>query len=307
MSIIIDSMTKDLSPWIQAFKHAIPEEKIVQWDDQPDLKQVQTAIVWNHRSELFDCLPNLKMVCSLGAGVDHIFRDESLPDEVLVTRIISEELSAPMSNFCIGAILYYQRQFDKYLVDKEGKIWDQQFNPEREKHVGIMGMGQLGSDLATKLVGLGFTVSGLSRSRKVIKGVQSFIEEEMANFLADIDYLVVLLPATSENKGILNNQLFDMIKPGAYLINVARGHHQVNQDIVQALDSGKLGGAFLDVFPKEPLPVDDPLWVHPKVFITPHIAVVTKLEAAVPQIVENHRRMLKGEDLCGVANKLRGY
>lgn len=307
MQLIIDSTTKDLNPWKSAFQEALPNIKVITWDEIEDPDQVEVAILWNHRSEFFHKLKKVRLVCSLGAGVDHILKDPLLPSDMLITRIIADELSGPMSVFCIGAITYFERKFDYFKELQQQKIWDQQFDPERHLHIGIMGMGALGQDLATKLVALDFRVSGWSQTKKTISGVQSFVANELDDFLASIDLLVCLLPATPDTYQILNANLFEKMKSGTYLINVARGHHQVNQDIVDALDSGKLAGAFLDVFPVEPLPSTDPLWLHPKVIVTPHIAVVTKLEAAVPQIVQNIDNLQKGKPLINTVDRSKGY
>jgi glyoxylate/hydroxypyruvate reductase A len=307
MKLLIDSTTKDLTPWVQAFQEAIPFVDVVTWQQVDNADEVEVAILWNHRKDLFDHLNNVKLICSLGAGVDHILSDPKIPIEVPITRIVSEELSGPMSVYCIGAITYYERKFDTYRIDQQNKVWNQEFDPERHLHVGIMGLGVLGQDLASKLVMLGYEVSGWSNSRKVISGVKSYVKGELDEFLQSIDLVICMLPATAETKHILNAELFQKMRSGSYLINVARGHHQVNEDIIEALDSGQLAGVFLDVFPVEPIPPNDPIWNHPKVVVTPHIAVVTKLEAAVPQIKENIRRLQAGEKLINRVEKSKGY
>lgn len=307
MSILINSRTKNLEPWIDALKFALPEEEIITVEELKDPEDVVTAVVWNHEKDLFERIPHVKHIASLGAGVDHILKDPLVPKEAIITRVISDHLSGPMSNYCIGAILHYQRQFDKYILDKEAKIWDQQPDPERELTIGIMGLGVLGGDLARKLIALGIHVNGWSTTRKEIPGVISYVSEELDEFLAESNLIVCMLPATQQTKNILNKDLFNKLSDNSYLINVARGFHQVNEDIVQALDTGKLAGAFLDVFPEEPLPENDPLWEHSKVMITPHIAVVTKIEAAIPAIAENHRAIIVGEDPLSVVDREKGY
>jgi len=307
MSIVISSETKDLSPWISALKENLPEEEIITDKEITNPDEVVTAVVWNHRKDLFKEIPNVQHIASLGAGVDHILNDPFLPQDAFITRVISEHLTIPMSNYCIGAILFFQRKFDKYNQDKKNKIWDQEFNPERPKHVGIMGVGELGGDLASKLISLGFDVSGYSMTRKSIPGMKSFVENELDDFLESVNILVCMLPATSETKGILSKSLFHKLNEGSYLINVARGFHQVDEDIWEALNSGKLAGAFLDVFSEEPLPVDSKLWDHPNAYITPHIAVVTKIEAAIPRIAENHHRILSGMEPDSFVDKTKGY
>lgn len=307
MKLLLDSVTKDLKPWIEAFKIELGDENVITYDQVSDPDEIATAVVWNHRPELFRELKNIKLIASLGAGVDHILSDESIPSDARISRIISPILSEPMSNYCIGAVLYYKKQFDKYAADKLLKNWDQEFEPERDLKVGILGFGELGSDLGVKLKLLGFEVHGLSRTRKRVDEVITYDESQMDTFLSEINVLICMLPATKATKGILSKSLFDKMKMGSFLINVARGHHQIDQDIIEALDSQRLSGAFLDVFPQEPLPLDNALWTHPKVFITPHIAVVTKMEAAVPQILANHRAIMSGGSLTGLVDRNKGY
>jgi len=307
MAILIDSVSKNLNLWLKAFKSYDDQVEVYCYDDAVALEKITTAVVWNHRPGLFKQLPNLKLIASLGAGVDHIMNDPDIPPQVSITRIIGDGLSGPMSNFCIGAILHHQRQFDKYLIDKSTKTWDQEPNPEREINVGIMGLGALGADLAEKLRYLGFNVFGLSQSRKKIAHVVSYLNAELDLFLSKINILVVMLPATESTRAILSKKLFDKLKKGTYLINVARGHHQVNGDIIDALENGQLSGAFLDVFPEEPLPKKSSLWDHPKIMITPHIAVVTKINEAVPQIIASHKRVRIGKLPEILVDRIKGY
>lgn len=307
MAILIDSVSKNLNPWLKAFKSYDDQVEVYCYDDAVALEKITTAVVWNHRPGLFKQLPNLKLIASLGAGVDHIMNDPDIPPQVSITRIIGDGLSGPMSNFCIGAILHHQRQFDKYLIDKSTKTWDQEPNPEREINVGIMGLGALGADLAEKLNYLGFNVFGLSQSRKKIAHVVSYLNAELDLFLSKINILVVMLPATESTRAILSKKLFDKLKKGTYLVNVARGHHQVNGDIIDALENGQLSGAFLDVFPEEPLPKQSSLWDHPKIMITPHIAVVTKINEAVPQIIASHKRVRIGKLPEILVDRIKGY
>ena len=307
MAILIDSVSKNLNLWLKAFKSYDDQVEVYCYDDAVALEKITTAVVWNHRPGLFKQLPNLKLIASLGAGVDHIMNDPDIPPQVSITRIIGDGLSRPMSNFCIGAILHHQRQFDKYLIDKSTKTWDQEPNPEREINVGIMGLGALGADLAEKLNYLGFNVFGLSQSRKKIAHVVSYLNAELDLFLSKINILVVMLPATESTRAILSKKLFDKLKKGTYLVNVARGHHQVNGDIIDALENGQLSGAFLDVFPEEPLPKKSSLWDHPKIMITPHIAVVTKINEAVPQIIASHKRVRIGKLPEILVDRIKGY
>ncbi|MEM9327250.1 MAG: glyoxylate/hydroxypyruvate reductase A [Bacteroidota bacterium] len=305
--LLVDSISKDLAPWIQALRNELGDDRVVSWEEVDDPTKVEMAVLWNHRKDLFQHLTNVRVVASLGAGVDHIISDPLLPAQVRVSKVVSAHLSDPMSNFCIGAVIYFQRQFDKYAQDKVTKTWDQQFDPEVQMGIGILGLGELGTDLASKLRFLGFEVHGLSRTRREVPGVVTYGEEDMDAFLSRINLLICMLPATAATDGILSKSLFERMKSGSYLINVGRGRQQVDEDILAALDSGQLQGAFLDVFPSEPLPKTSLMWDHPKVFITPHIAVVTKIEAAVPQIAENYRRLQSGRELINLIDREKGY
>ena len=305
--LLLDSTSKDLTPWIQAFKKHLPADEVVTWDQLDNTSKVKVAVVWKHQQDLFEKIPNVQLVASLGAGVDHIINDPLLPKEVPVSKVISPYLSTPMSNYCIGAILHFHKQFDKYWEDKQQKRWHQEFDPERSMTVGVLGLGELGSDLAKKLVTLGFEVHGLSRKKKSMENIMTYGEDEMDTFLSRINMLVCMLPFTEQTKGIINTSLLNKLPKNSFLINVGRGKQQVDQDILDALDNSQLDGAFLDVFPEEPLPQSSPLWNHPKVFITPHIAVVTKIEAAVPQIVENYNRLKNNLPLKNLIDRDKGY
>ena len=305
--LLLDSATKDLTPWIKAFQAHLPAHEVVTWEQVEDPAKIAVAVVWQHQKELFKKITRVKLVASLGAGVDHIVNDPLLPLTVPVSRVISPHLSTPMSNYCIGAILHFHKQFDKYWQDKLEKRWDQEFDPEKPMTIGILGLGELGSDLAKKLLNLGFEVHGLSRSKKTLKGVITYGKEELAEFLPKVNVLVCMLPTTRDTVGLINKTVLDKLPKKSYLINVGRGIQQVDEDILEALDSEQLAGAFLDVFPQEPLPRSSPLWDHPSVFITPHIAVVTKIEAAVPQIVENYNRLKNQLPLINLINRNKGY
>ena len=174
--------------------------------------------------------------------------------------------------------------------------------------IGIMGMGQLGADAARKLVQLDFKVAGWSRTPKSIDGVESYAgNEALDDFLSRSDVLICLLPLTAVTRGILNRGLFQKLPAGAYLINVARGAHLIEEDLVTALDAGHLSGACLDVFQTEPLPPDHPFWSHPNIMITPHISSITDPLAVMPQILDNYRSMKTGKPLKHVIDVDRGY
>jgi glyoxylate/hydroxypyruvate reductase A len=255
-------------------------------------------------------LPNLKAVFSIGAGVDGFLADPDYPKHVPLVRFVEKGLAEEMAQFCVMHVLIHyrmQRDFDR--AQAAGK-WRQALLPKRphETRVGILGLGEIGSVVAERLRPFGFTLLGWSRTRKQVEGVESFAgDDELPVFLSRTDILICLLPLTPQTRGILNAKLFAQLPKDAFVINVARGGHLVDADLIAALDSGHLSGAVLDVFHQEPLPEGNPFWVHPKVTVTPHIAAITEPRVAAQHVVDNIRRMERGEKLENVVDLKRGY
>ena len=244
----------------------------------------------------------------MGAGVDHILKDERLPMHWQVVRIVDPQLTRSMSNYLLAAVLNYHKQMYRYYSLQEEHQWGYSESPEVALRPGVLGLGELGCDIARKLADLGFEVSGYSRTYKELDEVTTYAgEEELEEFLAEVNLLICLLPLTDETRNFLNYDFFSKCRKGTYLINVARGEHLVEEDLIRALDEGLLEGATLDVFRKEPLPAAHPFWDHPKVFITPHVASVTNPEAAIPQVAENYARMVQNKPLVNQINRMAGY
>ena len=311
MKLLVDTKSQGGNTWAEAFAEAFRDYlktgEVVTRENLGDPSQVTTLVPWNNLPGGLGEFTKLCLIASPGAGVEHILSDPSLPPEVYVTRVKSPILSTAMTNYCLGAILSYHRQFDRHFANKRACLWDQYAPSERDLYIGIMGLGQLGGHLAKSLAYLGFEVCGLSKSRKKIEGVTSFVTAEMSIFLSTINVLVCMLPATPENEGILCSELFKQLNKPTLLINVSRGHHQVETDIIKALGEGRLTGAFLDVFEREPLPIDHPLWSHPRVFITPHVAAIPQIKAAVAQIAKDHLLVVRGYPPLEVVSRERGY
>jgi glyoxylate/hydroxypyruvate reductase A len=241
--------------------------------------------------------------------VDSLLRDPDLPGEVTITRVVESSMPQFMSEYVILAVLNYCRQFDIYKNDKSKKRWQPRIPLlARDIQIGVMGLGQLGGDAAKKLAQLGFTVAGWSRTPKTIPGILSFAgDDSLEDFLSQTNVLICLLPLTTATEGILNRRLFEKLPAGAYLINVARGRHLEEADLLDALESGQLSGACLDVFQAEPLPEDHPFWNNPNIMITPHISSLTDPKAVMPQILDNYHRMKSGQPLLHVVDAARGY
>ena len=306
-NVILICPSKERKKWITIFKKLMPIWNIQSLEGVKNSDLIDTALVWNHPSGVLKKFKNLTLICSLGAGVDHLLSDPDIPKGVKITRIVDPMLSFSMSNYIIMAVLQYHRKLDKYLEDKKNKIWDHDLSPEVNLSIGILGLGILGRDAAIKLKNLGFKLYGYSPSPKQIDGVECFSGEEISKFLKKINTLVCTVPYTPKTHNLLSEKLFKQLQNPTYLINVARGKVQNEVDIINAVNTGILTGAFLDVFEKEPLPTSSPLWSHNKIKITPHIASVTNADAGAKQIIENYRRYIKNEKLMNEVNLDRGY
>jgi glyoxylate/hydroxypyruvate reductase A len=299
----------ELKPYVEVLLNLDPKLDIRIWPQIGNADDIEFAIAWNHPPSEFKKFKNLKCIASFGAGVDGILSDPDLPRDVVITRVVESSMPQFMSEYVILSVLNYCRQFDIYKNDKSKKRWQPRIPLlARDIQIGIMGLGQLGGDVATKLVQLGFTVAGWSQTPKSIPGVLSYAgSDALGDFLSRTHILICLLPLTAATEGILNRHLFEKLPEGAYLINVARGRHLEEADLLDALESGRLSGACLDVFKVEPLPEDHPFWDNPNIIITPHISSLTDPQAVMPQIFENYQRMKSGKSLLHVVDVERGY
>jgi len=304
---VIIAPEAEVIKWTAAFQKEAPEIVLEVGPDVVDPASVDILLLWKHPQGSIAPYKQVKLYYSLGAGVDHLMKDGDLLPGVPICRIVDPLLSFSMSNYILFAVLYYQRKWDKFLKDRKDKIWDHDGISEEKIRIGILGLGTLGTDAAIKLHQLGFKVTGYSPSPKNIEGIKTFSEGELANFLAQCNVLVCTVPSTPQTHALLSKPLFDQLTQPTYLINVARGAVQVEKDILVALENNILSGAFLDVFETEPLPKDNPLWTHPKVQITPHIASITNPEAGVAQIINNAKAVNENTDLEHVVDSKKGY
>ena len=306
MSIAIISPGRDPKAWIAALQHHHPDLdlQIFPHIDRPE--DVEMALLWQHPPGYLKNFPNLKLISSLGAGVDHILSDPAVGDELPIVRIVDEKLRWSMTNYVIMGVLNFHRQLVRYQEDQKKKVWDMS-NPEIPTRVGVMGVGALGGDVLDKLNGLGFEVVGFGFSEKNEFRYSYYPKNQLAEFLSKVNVLVCLLPLTPETEGILNLSLFRKCKKGTFLINVARGKHLIEEDLLVALEEGFISGALLDVYRTEPLPESHPFWNEKRIQLTPHIASVTNPLAAAPQIIENYKRLIASLPLLNLVNRTRGY
>lgn len=306
MGIAIISPGRDASIWVENIKKIDNNIEVQVFPDLKDTERVKAVMLWQHPKGILDKFPNLELICSMGAGVDHILSDDSIPDHLPITRIVDKKLTFSMTNYVLMGILNYHRQTDRYKRDQKLKIWDMSY-PEIPIVVGIMGVGELGGDVIKKLQYLGIEVVGLGFAPKVDTTYPYYEKSKLDEFLSQINVLVCMLPLTPDTEGVLNKELFRKCNKGTYLINVARGSHLVEEDLIPAIEDGYISGALLDVFRNEPLPEDHIFWEREEIDITPHIASVTNPDAAAPQIIENYNRMLNKRPLLNQIDKAKGY
>lgn len=309
MSILLAVTGFDPIVWRDALAALAPQRSVVSDGETFDRADVDYAIVWKQRPGALDNLPNLKAIFSIGAGVDHIFGAEQLPD-VPIARAVAPDLTARMSEYVVWQVLDHHRLGPLYRRQQLAKIWHEDVRQPAASDVtvGIMGLGVLGRDAARKLQALGFSVRGWGRTAKRQDGINYYSGvAQLDAFFSGCQMVVCLLPLTADTRGILNASLFAAMDNNTVLINAGRGGLQVERDIVAALDSGKLGAASLDVFETEPLPADSALWHHPKVTITPHAAASSMPHALVPPIIEQMNAFERGEPLVNLVDKNAGY
>jgi glyoxylate/hydroxypyruvate reductase A len=274
-----------------------------------DKDAIEIVLAWKPDPGLIASFPNVKMIVSLGMGVDHLLADGKLPEGVPITRIMDDGLVGQMSEYAIYWALRHHRDIDKYAASQRAKKWKpEEFVDTIHRRIGMLGLGTIGQDTARKIAALGFPTSGWSRTQKTLPGIETFHGADgLQKLLAQSDILVSVLPLTRETKGILNAKAFAALPKGSYLINMARGGHVVDDDLLAALDSGHLSGAVLDVFNTEPLPPEHPYWTHPKVQVTPHIAGATNPRTASPGVIENIKRVRAGKPLLHTIDPKSGY
>lgn len=282
-----------------------PEVRV--WPEVGDKNDIDCVILWKQPHGLLKDFPNLKLIASYGAGVENILSDPSLPDGVPITRFVDDTLADQMAEFVLAAILNHRLHLTHYRELQAASAW----RPGaflKGKNVTILGLGELGACAAKLLFQNGYTVSGWSRTEKNIEGVKSYYGNDQLNMsVKDADYIACILPLTPATKHILNKELFAAGKKGVYLINVGRGDHLNENDLLDSLYNEQVSGALLDVFATEPLPTGHPFWHHPKIHITPHISSPTDKAQVARQILENYHRTIQGKALIHQVDPKRAY
>ena len=293
-------------PWLQGLAAALPGAGIAVW--QPGAPQADYAVVWAPPQQFMDEQPGLKALFNIGAGVDALLKLR-LPPQALVVRLDDAGMAVQMAEYVCHAVIRHFREFDAYEADMAAGRWGYRKPRLRSDFpIGVMGLGVLGERVAKALAQFDFPINGWSRSPKAIEGVRAFSGTEQFNdFLAASRVLVNLLPLTPETANVINQDTLARLQPGAYVINVARGAHLVEEDLLAAIDRGHVAGATLDVFRTEPLPAGHPFWNHPRITVTPHTSARTLRDESIAQIARKMAALQRGEAVAGVVDAQRGY
>ena len=293
-------------PWLQGLGQALPRATIEVW--QPGAAPADYAVVWAPPQQFLDEQPGLKALFNIGAGVDALLKLR-LPSGAQVVRLDDAGMSVQMAEYVSHAVIRHFREFDGYEADMREGRWS--FRKPRSRAdfpVGVMGLGVLGARVAQALSVFEFPVHGWSRTPKVLEGVRTHHGDVgLQTFLSSCRVLVNLLPLTPDTRDILNRETLGRLLPGGYLVNVARGAHLVDEDLLALLDSGHLAGATLDVFRTEPLPPEHPFWRHPKLTLTPHTSARTLRDESIAQIAGKIRALEAGQPIAGLVDRFRGY
>ncbi len=297
--------------WRGYFAELAPALRTAAHDD-PSVRpgEATYALCWEPPPGWLASLTGLRAIFSIGAGVDHVTADPTWPRHVPLVRMGGDETGQRMGEYVAWACLSLLRNARTFAVNQAARVWH--YDPGEftatDRTVGIMGLGTLGTAAVPMLRGLGFRMAGWTRSPRDVPGVACFAGAEgLDAFLATTDILVILLPATPDTVGIVNEDLLMRMPPGAAVVNAARGAHVVLPDLIAALDSGHLSGAVLDAFDVEPLPADDPLWTHPKVTITPHVASIARRRERARFVAEAIAGFEAGRPLPNLYDPARGY
>ncbi|MGA3683692.1 2-hydroxyacid dehydrogenase [Pseudomonas graminis] len=294
--------------WQTLFAEHAPDIEWRAWPDIGNPEEVEYLAAWQAPDDLTQLLPNLKVLFALSAGVDQLDLSR-LPADLPVVRLLDPGITRGMCEYATWAVLSLHRDMLRYREQQAARRWQAHLlQPAENRRVGVMGLGTQAQQILATLVPFGFALSGWARSVREIEGVDCFAgQAQLSAFLGQCDILLCVLPLTEQTEGILDRNLFALLPRGAGLVNMGRGGHLVEGDLLEALESGQLGGAILDVLQVEPAGSDHPFWGHPQVVLTPHVAAMTQPASAFGVLLENIRRFERGERMVGQIDRNRGY
>lgn len=299
--------------WRDALARELPEAEVDIWG-QGRAGSADYAIAWAAPGkEFFAQHDRLKAFFCTGAGVEKLLTSTDMPRSIPVVRLEDAGMGAQMADYCVYSVLHWLRRRSEYDEQQRARVWKQLLpaNDPADWPIGLFGLGVLGLQVATAFRALGFTVNGFARSAHEHPGVRSFAEQggagDFAAFMRASRVLIIIAPLTPATQDRFNRETLALLPASSYVINVARGGLLVEEDLLELLDGGHLAGAALDVFRKEPLPQDHPLWSHPKVRVTPHVSAITVIGPSAKQVAEKVRRLERGEPVSGIVDRRRGY
>jgi len=307
MALLIATPDRDASELARHIRDRNPEIDLRIWPDMDDVSEIIFVLAWKPPAGLFGQLPNLAAISSLGAGVNTLIDDESVPAGIEIGRLAGPRLAADMAAYLVAVVVAHWKRLPGFIEDQKRQRWNPRA-PEPPPAVGLLGTGQMAQRSAAAFAELGFPLHGYSRSGRGPEGVAMHSGQRgLAEIARVSDYLVNLLPLTNRTRGILDRSLFSQMKEGSTLINVGRGEHLVEEDLLDALQTGRPACAVLDVFRTEPLPPGHPFWRHPRILVTPHCASITRTDEAAALAVESYRRVMAGKPPLGCVDRVRGY
>ncbi|WP_030128880.1 glyoxylate/hydroxypyruvate reductase A [Pseudomonas sp. QTF5] len=294
--------------WKRLFAEHAPDIEWRAWPDIGDPKDIRYLAAWQAPDDLDTLLPNLQVLFALSAGVDQLDLDR-LPATLPVVRLLDPGITRGMCEYASFAVLSLHRDMLRYRQQQMARCWQAHLlQPAAKRRVGVMGLGTQAQQILATLQTFGFALSGWARSEHRIAGVDCFAgAEQLPAFLGQCDIVLCVLPLTEQTRGILNRELFQYLPKGAALVNMGRGGHLVEEDLLEALASGQVSAAVLDVLEQEPAAPDHPFWHHPQILLTPHIAAMTQPESAFSVLLENIRRHQRGESMLGQIDHERSY
>ena len=295
--------------WVEAFSHALPGLPVAAFPKAVDEHQVRFVAVWAPPPDFFRRFANLEAVFSLGAGVDKLVGRADLPEGVPLIRITDAGMAQQMLEYALFGVLRFQRSMDVYARQQATATW-RQWPPRLASatSVGVLGLGAIGSVVASGIAALGYQVTGWSRSPKTLAGVTCRAGTDALDaVLAASDILVSVLPSTPETRGLLDHRRLSLLPKGAAVINGGRGEQIDLEALIALIDSGHLRGAQLDVFTQEPLPSSNPAWTHPGILVTPHVAAVTLYAPSARQVAERIADLAAGRQPSGIVDRARSY
>ena len=309
MAILFHCPWDNADQWLAALQAALPNEEFRIWPDLGAVEEIDFAMVWKLPHGILSALPNLAAISSLGAGVDALIEDPDLPRHIPIARLVDPLMTDRMAEYVCATVLHHHLGLDVYDEHQRRQYW--QRNPTtdaRNRTVALLGLGQMGRRCAQRLGALGFNLAGWSRGSNDVVGVQcSHGRGNLEGVLQAADITVVLLPLTGQTINLMDRVAFNAMRPGSHVINCSRGELVVDADLIAALDAGQLAGATLDAFREEPLPRGHPLWRHPKVRVTPHIASLSAPDTAALILADQVRRSRNRQHLADTINIEHGY